>query len=333
VEPPTPGATPEIADIVPLYRPEVATYVATAPVAHQLASATLGSFHDRRGEQGLLRRGGMLPATWARIFAEDSKVKWRGDVAPSLDGDLSGFQIGQDFVGFGDADGTQLRLGAFVGRASTDGNIRGRALGWNDLAVGQIDIKSTSLAGYATLVGSSGWYVDTVVMHSWFDGVSAASSGLGVDINGRGWAASIETGYPVALSSRWTLEPQAQIVWQRLSFDDSSDIFSPIDFARGKSWTGRLGLRLQGEFGRDAAHFQPYLHASLWHGLSGSQTTYFGADPIRTDLDRNEYQLGAGVVASFGQRFAVHIKGDYARNADGPHSRRLGGTIGLTIRW
>src|SRR3546814_10665051 len=83
-EPPPPGATPGIAEVVPLYRPEVAAFVASVPVAHHLASATLGTFHERRGEQALLRGGGgALPATWGRVFAENSEIKWDGDVAPS----------------------------------------------------------------------------------------------------------------------------------------------------------------------------------------------------------------------------------------------------------
>ena len=329
VEPPTPGATPVIADIVPLYRPEVAAFVATVPVAHHLASATLGTFHERRGEQALLRGGGVLPATWGRVFAENSKIKWDGDVAPSLDGDLSGFQIGQDFAGWGDDGATTIRIGAFVGRSSTDGNVRGGALGWNDLTVGQIDVKATSLAGYVTLTGEGGWYVDAVVMRSWFDGETAASSGQAIDIDGRGWTASLEAGYPLALSSRWTLEPQVQIVWQQVRVDDRADAFSTIDFANGDVVTGRAGLRVQGNYGG----FQPFLHASLWHGFSGRQSTRFGSDPIYTDLGRTEAEVGAGLIARIGESVAVHLKGDYRFDADGPRSRRYGGTAGVTIRW
>src|SRR3546814_20034917 len=113
-EPPTPGATPvaaEVGEVVPLYRPEVAAFVATVPVAHHLASATLGTFHERRGEQALLRGdGGALPATWGRVFAENSEIKWDGDVAPSLDGDLTGFYICPAFAGFGEAGGPNNRL-------------------------------------------------------------------------------------------------------------------------------------------------------------------------------------------------------------------------------
>ncbi len=332
VEPPTPGATPAVAEAgeaVPLYRPEVAAFVAAVPVVHHLAAATLGTFHERRGEQALLRGGGVLPSTWARVFAENSEIKWNGDVAPTLDGDLSGFQIGQDFAGWGEDGGTNIRLGAFVGRASTDGTVRGGAIGWDDLTVGQIDVKATSLAGYATLVGKSGWYVDAVAMHSWFDGNSAARTGEAIDVHGTGWATSLEAGYPVALSTRWTLEPQAQIVWQRIKLDDRADAFSTIDFAAGDSLTGRVGLRLQGEYGG----FQPYLHASLWHGFSGDQTTRFSTNPIRTDLGRTEAEVGAGLIARFGDSVAVHVKGDYAFDADGPRSRRYGGTAGVTFRW
>src|SRR3546814_9618849 len=89
---------------------------------------------------------------------------------------------------------------------STDGTVRGGALGWNDLTVGQIDIKATSLAGYATLVGTDGWYVDAVVMHSWFEGQTSASSGEAIDVDGSGWTASLEAGYPLALSAHWTLD-------------------------------------------------------------------------------------------------------------------------------
>lgn len=331
-EPPTPDATPVVAEageVVPLFRPEVAAFVAAVPVAHHLASATLGTFHERRGEQALLRGGGVLPATWGRVFAENSDIKWDGDVAPSLDGDLTGFQIGQDFAGWGEEGGTNIRLGAFVGRSSTDGTVRGEALGWNDLTVGQIDVKATSLAGYATLVGTSGWYVDLVAMHSWFDGTAAASSGMAIDVDGSGWTASLEAGYPIALSESWTLEPQAQLLWQQVKLDDRADAFSTIDFATGDVVTGRAGLRLQGEYGG----FQPYLHASLWHGFSGGQSTRFGTDPIRTDLGRTEAEVGAGLIARFGDSVAVHVKGDYAFDADGPRSRRYGGTVGVTIRW
>ena len=118
-------------------------------------------------------------------------------------------------------------------------------------------------------------------------------------------------------------------MWQQVKLDDRADSFSTIDFATGDVLTGRAGLRLQGEYGG----FQPYLHASLWHGFSGDQTTRFGSDPIRTDLGRTEAEVGAGLIARLGDSVAVHVKGDYGFDADGPRSRRYGGTVGVTISW
>src|SRR3546814_5213526 len=97
------------------------------------------------------------------------------------------------------------------------------------------------------------------------------------------------------------LEPQAQLLWQQVKLDDRADSFSTIDFATGDVLTGRAGLRLQGEYGG----FQPYLHASLWHGFSGDQTTRFGTNPIRTDLGRTEAEVGAGLIARLGTSVAV----------------------------
>lgn len=302
----------------------------------RIASCEVFPLHARRrllGASRRLRGGGVLPATWGRILGEDAELKWKGDVAPSFDGDLKGFQIGQDLFGQGDADGTNIRAGIFIGRAEMDGTTRGQSLGWNDLTVGRVDTKSTSLGGYATLTGANGWYVDAVVMRSWFDGEASADSGLAIDIDGTGWAASIEAGYPLALSGRWTLEPQAQIIWQKVSLDDRADMFSAIDFASDDAFTGRLGMRLHGDYESGSSRFQPYLHASLRHGFSGQQTTSFGTDPIRTNLGRTEFEAGAGLVAWLGKHVGVHLKGDYAVNADGPRSRRLGGTVGLTISW
>jgi len=46
----------------------------------------------------------------------------------------------------------------------------------------------------------------------------------GARIKGDGFAASIATGKPFALNDQgWSIEPQAQIVYQRLSFDQAMD--------------------------------------------------------------------------------------------------------------
>src|SRR3546814_16942977 len=110
------------------------------------------------------------------------------------------------------------------------------------------------------------------------------------------------------------LEPQAQLLWQQVKLDDRADSFSTIDFATGDVLTGRAGLRLQGEYGG----FQPYLHASLWHGFSGDPTTRFGGDPIRPDLGRTQAEVGPGLIARLGISRALPVKGVYGFAAARP---------------
>ena len=139
-------------------------YAAIAPTARYLAITTLGTFHERRGEQALLRDPGVLPAAWMRGFGQHADLDWGGTVAPGVEGDLFGFQVGQDILGRVSDTGHADRIGLFVGHAGIGGDVTGQALGWNDVAVGSLDANGTSLGGYWTHVAPEGWYLDGVLM-------------------------------------------------------------------------------------------------------------------------------------------------------------------------
>jgi outer membrane autotransporter protein len=320
--------------VVPLYRPEVAAYTVVQPVAHELAMTMLGTFHDRRGEQSLLRGGGgVLPASWGRVLTQDSERKWGGTVDPSIDGDLHGFQLGQDLWGAERDSGHMDRFGAFFGYAEMGGRVKGQALGWNDLRVGDIDANSTSVGGYWTHIGPSGWYLDGIVMVTWFDGTARASSGESIKLDGTGITASLEGGYPVALADNWTLEAQGQFIWNRLSLDDQADSFSTISFDRADNWTARLGLRLEGSVKTGVGLFQPHLKANIWREFSGQQTLRFGSDPIIADLDGTTLELGGGFTLNLTPGIGLFAAVDYKTNLGGERTSIFGGNAGLSIKW
>ena len=319
--------------MVPLYRVEVPTYAAIPPVAHHLALSTLGTFHERRGEQSLLDGAGYLPATWGRVFGQDVEMKWEGTVSSSFDGTLFGFQAGQDLVGWESDGGHRDRVGLLVGYARMNGDLKGQALGWNDLAVGEIDADSTSLGGYWTHIGPNGWYLDGVVMGTWFGGDLRSLAGVGIDIDGTGVTASLEGGYPVALTPEWTLEPQAQLIWQHASMDDQADRFSTVRFDSDDAVTGRLGFRLQGNFDTAAATFLPYFKANLWHNFDADQRTNFGATPIVTEIGGTSLEIGGGVVAKLTDATSIFATADYTTNLGGEKTRVFEGNIGLSVKW
>ncbi|WP_407167653.1 hypothetical protein [Bradyrhizobium sp. ORS 111] len=75
--PPPAGAEP-----VQLFRPEASVYSAVPQVAQKLGLATLGTFHERQGDQALLTANGEQPAAWARAYGGHSSQSWGAPSAP-----------------------------------------------------------------------------------------------------------------------------------------------------------------------------------------------------------------------------------------------------------
>ncbi len=303
-------------------------YSAVAPAAHRVALATLGTFHERRGEQALLAGSGPLPASWVRLLAQHADLEWGGTVAPGIDGDLYGVQAGLDLFGRDAGDGHLDRVGLLLAYADLDGDVTGQALGWNGLAVGDLDANGTSLGAYWTHVGPRGWYVDAVLMATWFGGDASAASGESIDIGGSGVTASLEAGYPLAAAG-WTLEPQGQLVWNHLDLDDAGDGISPVSFDTDDVMTGRLGLRASTGAGR----LRPYLKANLWHTFSADAAVRFGDDRIVTDLGGTALELGAGLVTDVNDRASFHVIVDYTTSLDDEDGEIVEGSLGLSIRF
>lgn len=336
--PPVPTAvpnlpTPAAGQQIVLYRVEVPVYSAVPPVAKHLAMTTLGTFHERRGEQGLLSADTDLQPVWGRIFGQDAKMDWSGTVSPSFDGTLFGLQAGLDLLGRETASGSVDRAGLFIAYGSVNGDLRGQALGQNDLAVGKLDVTGTSAGGYWTRVGNQGWYLDGVLMATFFGGSATSSRDVGIDVGGTGVTVSLEGGYPIALAPGLTLEPQAQLIWQHLSLDDTKDRFASISFDTDSGVTGRLGARLQGETVINGTPLRPYLKANIWHDFGGADTVNFDATSITTESRSTSFEFGGGVVAEVTDKVSIFATGDYTTNLGGDRRRILEGNLGLSVKW
>ncbi|MEI4480648.1 MULTISPECIES: autotransporter outer membrane beta-barrel domain-containing protein [unclassified Phyllobacterium] len=335
-QPPNPGATPvEMGpgESIPLYRPEVPTYTVVPPALRLATLATLGTFHERRGEQSVLTTGDNFSAVWGRVFGQSTEQKWSGTVDPSIDGSVWGGQMGLDILRWDNGSGHRDTAGVFFGYSTINADVKGQALGWNGVEVGDMDADATSVGAYWTHIGPTGWYVDGVLMGSWFNGSAQSNRGIGVDTDGNGVTASLEGGYPIAIAQDWVLEPQGQIIWQHLSLDKQNDGFSTVNFDTDDSWTGRVGLRLQGNIQTSAGLLQPYLKANLWHNFDGTDNVTFGTDEISTEFGGTSVELGGGIVAAVSEDVSLFATADYTFNAGGERQRVLEGNVGLRVKW
>ncbi|MBK5354261.1 autotransporter outer membrane beta-barrel domain-containing protein [Pseudomonas sp. TH41] len=331
--PPLPAAVPGAAPI-PLYRPEVPTWSVLPPAAAVLTLTALGTFHDRQGDQRLLSETGAFGAGWGRAYGKNLDQTWAGTVTPRLNGSLNGFQVGNDLYGSTTSTGQTQRTGFFVGHTRLQGDVDGFNQGFEGQRAGEVELQGDSVGLYWTLIDPKGWYVDTVVMGTRLDGNSHSERGLKLDTRGHALTVSAETGYPYTVAANWVVEPQAQIIHQKVALDSEDDGISRVSFDSDGAWTGRLGARLKGRYEVSGRPLEPFLRANLWHTFSGSDTvTFDGADQIETEQKASSADLGIGVVLSLASTVSVYASTDYSHNIDSNQLRGTFANVGVRVSW
>ncbi|WP_417692761.1 autotransporter outer membrane beta-barrel domain-containing protein [Pseudomonas sp.] len=324
-----PGAAP-----VPLYRPEVPTWSVLPPAVAQLTLMVLGTFHDRQGDQRLLTETGAFGAGWGRVYGKDMDQTWAGTVTPRLDGSIKGFQVGNDLYSAPMSGGQTQRIGFFVGHTELNGKVDGFNLGFHGRHAGKIELDGDSYGLYWTLTAPSGGYVDAVVMGTRLNGDNRSERGLKIDNRGHALTLSAEAGYPFAVAADWVVEPQVQVIHQKVSLDTQDDGVSRVEFDSDSTWTGRLGARLKGRYLVSGTPVEPYLRANVWHTFSGTDTvTFDDAHRIETQQRASTGDLGIGVIVSLAPTVSIYAATAYSHDLDSTQQRGVSGNFGVRIKW
>jgi outer membrane autotransporter protein len=328
---------------IPLYRPEVALYAPIAAIGRQMGLATLGTLHERVGEEENIRDlAGASPyanGAWARAFGQRTRNRWDGGPEASAVGNLIGLQAGFDILRTNPyAGGHRDHAGVYVAYTDYNApNVSGFAVGQQQ-RVGRLLMSGPTVGAYWTHFGPSGWYVDAVFQANWFDVKASSDFGTALNTNGTGYTASLEAGYPIRFgqAGRWQIEPQAQIIWQSVSVDRSRDLFSSVDWDEDDAVTGRLGARLQYTARDERTLWQPYAKVNLWHAFSGTDRVSFGSSaPIENRFGDTAIEVGAGITARVNQTTSFYAHADYRWSVDGGRSRQTAtqGAIGIRFNW
>ncbi|MDF3201794.1 autotransporter outer membrane beta-barrel domain-containing protein [Pseudomonas sp. 1912-s] len=322
------------AEPIPLYRLEVPVYSVVVPAAQLMTLQALGTFHDRQGEQSLLSETGPIPAGWGRAYGSNFNKSWSGTVSPSFDGSITGYQVGHDLYASETSGGQTQRFGLFIGQSRLQGDIKGFAMGFEDTRSGRVKLDGENFGGYWTLTDPKGWYVDLVAMGTRFDGDSKSDRDVKIDNKGHALALSAEAGYPIAVSVHWVMEPQVQVINQKIDMDNQNDGISKVSFDSQDYWTGRLGARLKGRYLVQNTPIEPYVRANAWRTFGGSDTvTYADVDRVKTDHKSSTADLGVGVVAKLSPTVSVYFSADYNTNLDANTMEGVSGNLGLRVSW
>jgi autotransporter family porin len=350
--------------LIPDLRPAVPLYTALSPLATLYGFNVLGTLHERMGDPYAMvdpSGGGRAayaadlkavpalapasspPAVWGRLLGEFGKRDTNNflSAGPDFTWGLGGLQSGFDVWRSERRDGARDHAGLYtaVGTMTADVQRVFRELG---PTAGSINMGAVSVGGYWTHYGPGDWYVDAVTQGTWYDADARSVTGPGLHTHGLGLAGSLEGGYPFALTGRLWLEPQAQLIYQRVRFNDGSDQDALVSFSNSDALQGRLGARLVKTWDIGALNPRPlatWLRGNLWHEfLDGGSTTLAGltgadAFTFAAPLKGTWAEIGGGATGAIGPGTTLFATTAYLQSVDGNHQYAWSGRIGATYRW
>jgi len=205
-----------------------------------------------------------------------------------------GLQMGGNFYGFETANGL-----INFGLTGSYGDLSYKPRKVEDLHKTELDV--WNVAPYMSWQHNSGFYVDAVIAYGGFKGdVSTSWRGRAAQLKGHGYTASFEAGMPFTLPVEGlTFEPQAQILYQRLSFDSARDIDGfPIDIGNPDQWTVRLGGQLSKDFVTSAgSNIALYGKFNVIHSFDDNNHIWLG-DNFQSGRFGTHLETGVGINAA-----------------------------------
>jgi outer membrane autotransporter protein len=306
----------------PIIGPEIATYGVVQPTARELGLDTLGTLHERIGDTLTSNYAdptswGFGHSEWGRFFGQQVDNRYQAFAAPSASGFMGGFQGGIDLwrgnmlPGY-DAAGVYVAYGN--ANLSVNGLVTNAAVtGYVVAHTGSVNLTALSAGGYWTHYGVGGWYTDVVLQGTYYTG-NAMTEFANLPTNGSGFIASFETGYPIPLplGPRFVLEPQAQILWQQVTFGQANDGLGPVGLGTTAGPTGRLGLRGSWTIdGNNGEVWQPYVRANVWRDWDALATTMFGVDSALLIEQATRLEFAGGLTAKLNAHLSLFGQAGY----------------------
>ncbi|MFJ7170595.1 autotransporter outer membrane beta-barrel domain-containing protein [Citrobacter freundii] len=277
------------------YRPETMLYSGLASVVRQGDISLLGNMHQRMGDE-------VKPGidednrAWARMIGYSGKTKLDDAAGTQTSSHTMGIQVGVDMYA-----NESWKAGMYTSILDIDSNVKGTKTG-SDGKGGNIDDNAFYVGGYATWFSGDGMYIDNVLQYGNHKSRLAATGNNGsYTVRGNTLTASTEVGKSFRLgASAWSLEPQAQLIYQYSDFDNSTlDGVTPtkVKMDTADSFTARLGVRLVADYDTNHGKFQPYGRVNVWQGLGSKDKTHFSNAVATTTLESSQQYSSTEVAA------------------------------------
>jgi outer membrane autotransporter protein len=284
------------------------------------------------------------PSVWGRFFGQTVDNHYQAFADPRASGNLGGFQGGIDLLRGSLIAGQYERAGLYGAFGDTSVNVNGlvtnpAATAYINTHTGSVNINAWSGGAYWTHVGPGGWYLDAVLQGTSYGG-SASTQFARLDTDGWGFIGSLEGGVPFAfpqLGPGFVLEPQGQILWQKVSFRHDYDGLGDVALGDTTGPSGRLGLRTKWTIVTAGGQvWQPYLRGNLWRDWGAEANTVFsGTDSVPLVNQATMLEFGGGLTGRINPNVSVFANVDYEFAVGSGDNKRNGvrGAFGARYTW
>lgn len=333
---------------VPIYAEPVSGYVQMPTADMELGFTTIGTLHERRGENQTYNITGSnntalgddQQQTWGRVLVKhlNKDGKKRLDTA----GNQSVLQIGHDFIlDENEKTGTRRHIGGYVAYGHNENDFRDQYHAKNGYIVddhytGKGRTDAISVGGYGTFYGNNGGYVDLVGQVTYLRNKYNARSNESVHQNGWGAALSAETGKSfIVYGNNWFVEPQAQLVYQYLSLDDFNDRIRHVDQHDPSALRGRVGMRFgyNGDIRDNLPPSSFYGIANIWHDFVNPKSVDIGRDSLKEEYAKTWGEVGLGIQLPITHQSNFYSDIRYEKNFGSDKRKGFKGTMGYKYTW
>ena len=334
---------------LPNLRPEVPLDLALPATAGRYGLALLGSYsqrEDARTAGDLDGRGN--GAFWTRAFGEtgswgssggteSDRLQRFDQYGPSYNFGLAGVEVGVDLVQSQADRGARDVGGVFIAGGSMSATVDGVYGG----DAGSATMNAYSFGAYWTRLAPTGLYIDSVIQGTFYaQGNARSTADQSLTTNGWGLISSVELGYPIALSPKWSVEPQAQAIYQHLLLGGSSDSFGQVGYGATDTGYGRIGVRLSRAWQLANGHrLSAWLETNLWQAVGEEDRATFsdlqGTDPASFSNVSGgpSAEPGIGMMAQLAQNVSLVGAFQYARHLGSEAGESFGGSADIKLSW
>ncbi|WP_210644862.1 autotransporter outer membrane beta-barrel domain-containing protein [Pseudomonas sp. Tri1] len=196
-----------------------------------------------------------------------------------------------------------------------------------------LNLHGPNLGAYWSLTGPAGWHVDLSASGGRVNGYSRTEQGQRQVAEGNAVTLSVEGGFPIGISINWVVEPQAQLINQRVTLDTPNTETGTRNNELN-TWSGRVGARLKGNYQVNGLGVEPYVRTNLWHTVQSNDTlTLDKVDKISSSRKSSTVEVGLGLVARVTPVVSLYVSADYSSDVDDNDLNGIITSMGVRMRW